>query len=71
MTSETPEKLAASVLAGKPGPFRDVAILNAAAALVVAGKVKDLKDGAKLAAQSIDSGDARKRLDKLVSISNG
>ncbi len=59
------------VLAGKPGPFRDVAILNAAAALVVAGKAKDIKEGAKLAAQSIDSGEAKKRLDKLVSVSNG
>jgi anthranilate phosphoribosyltransferase len=59
------------VLAGKPGPFRDVAILNAAAALVVAGKAKGIKEGAKLAAQSIDSGEAKKRLDKLVSVSNG
>jgi anthranilate phosphoribosyltransferase len=59
------------VLTGKPGPFRDVAILNAAAALVVAGKAKDIKDGAKLAAQSIDSGEAKRRLDKLVSVSNG
>jgi len=38
------------VLKGKPGPFRDVAILNAAAALIVAGKAKDLKHGAMLAA---------------------
>ncbi len=58
------------VLKGKPGPFRDVAILNAAAALVVAGKAKDLKDGAELAAKSIDSGEAEGRLDRLIAVSN-
>ncbi len=42
------------VLKGKKGPFRDVAILNAAAALVVAGKAKDLREGAKLAEKSIE-----------------
>ena len=40
------------VLKGKEGPFRDVAILNAAAALIVAGKAKDLKEGVALAAKS-------------------
>jgi anthranilate phosphoribosyltransferase len=58
------------VLEGKPGPFRDVALLNAAAALVVAGKAKDLKDGVQLAAKSVDSGEAKKRLDRLVAVSN-
>lgn len=58
------------VLDGKPGPYRDVALLNAAATLVVAGKAKDIKEGAKLAAQSIDSGEARKRLDRLVAVSS-
>ncbi len=59
-----------TVLAGKPGPFRDIAILNAAAALVVAGTAKDIREGAALAAKSIDSGDAMKRLEKLVAVSN-
>jgi anthranilate phosphoribosyltransferase len=59
------------VLSGKPGPFRDVALMNAAAALVVAGKAKDLKDGVQLAAKSVDSGEAKKRLDRLVAVSNG
>jgi anthranilate phosphoribosyltransferase len=59
-----------AVLDGKPGAFRDVAILNAAATLVVAGKAKDIKEGAQLAAKSIDSGEARKRLDRLVAVSN-
>jgi anthranilate phosphoribosyltransferase len=58
------------VLRGKPGPFRDVAIFNAAAALVVAGKAGDLKEAAALAAKAIDSGEAVGRLDLLVAVSN-
>ncbi len=58
------------VLKGKKGPFRDVTILNAAAALVVAGKAKDLKEGAALAAKSIDSGEAEGSLDRLIAVSN-
>jgi anthranilate phosphoribosyltransferase len=57
------------VLKGKTGPFRDVAVLNAAAALIVAGKAKDLKEGAALAAKSIDSGEAEGRLDRLIAVS--
>jgi len=57
------------VLKGKKGAFRDVSIINAAAALVVAGKAKTLKEGAALAAQSIDSGEAEGRLDRLIAIS--
>jgi anthranilate phosphoribosyltransferase len=57
------------VLKGKPGPFRDVAIINAAAALIVAGKAKDLKEGAAIAAKSIDSGEAEGRLDRLIAVS--
>jgi anthranilate phosphoribosyltransferase len=59
-----------SVLDGKPGPFRDVAVMNASAALIVAGKANTLQDAAKLAAQSIDSGNAKARLEKLVAVSN-
>jgi anthranilate phosphoribosyltransferase len=59
-----------AVLDGKPGAFRDVAILNAAATLVVAGKAKDIKQGAELAAKSVDSGEAKKRLERLVAVSN-
>jgi anthranilate phosphoribosyltransferase len=57
------------VLKGKPGPFRDVAVLNAAAALIVAGKAKDLKDGAAIATKAIDSGEAEGRLDRLIAVS--
>jgi anthranilate phosphoribosyltransferase len=56
-----------NVLDGKPGPFRDIALMNAAAALVVAGKGGTLPDTMKLAVQSVDSGEAKKRLDRLVS----
>ena len=58
------------VLAGKAGPYRDVAILNAAAALVVAGRAKDLREGVARARQSIDSGDAARCLDRLKAVSN-
>ena len=50
--------------------FRDVALFNAAAALVVAGKAKDLKAGLDLAAHSVDSGEAEGRLDRLIVVSN-
>lgn len=59
-----------AVLEGKPGAFRNVALLNAAAALVVAGRAGDLKEGVALATQSLDSGAARKRLEHLVAVSN-
>ena len=58
------------VLEGKQTAFRDVALLNAAAALVVAGKAKTLKAGFDLAAQSVDSGEAEGRLDRLIVVSN-
>ncbi|MFQ5626705.1 MAG: anthranilate phosphoribosyltransferase [Methyloligellaceae bacterium] len=59
-----------NVLSGKPSAFRDIVVLNAAAALVVAGKTQGLATGAKLAAEAIDSGAARKSLDQLIAISN-
>ena len=58
------------VLKGTRGPFRDVAILNAAAALVVAGRAKDLKQGVTLATQSVDSGEANGRLERLLAVAN-
>ncbi|MDB5631626.1 MAG: trpD, partial [Tardiphaga sp.] len=59
-----------SVLDGMPSPFRDVALFNAAAALVVAGKVKDLKEGVALGQKSLDSGAALEKLKRLVAVSN-
>jgi anthranilate phosphoribosyltransferase len=58
-----------AVLKGERGPFRDVAVLNAAAALVVAGKAKDLGQGVVLAQKSIDSGEAEGSLERLIVVS--
>lgn len=54
------------VLQGEQSPRRDVVLMNAAAALVAAGKAHTLQDGAQLAATSIDSGTAAKKLESLV-----
>ncbi len=59
-----------AVLKGAKGPFRDVSIFNAAAGLVVAGIAKDLSEGVGLAAEAVDSGAAKERLERLVAISN-
>jgi len=59
-----------SVLDGMPSPYRDVALLNAAAALVVAGRAKTLKEGVEIGRKSLDSGAAATRLKHLVAVSN-
>ena len=58
-----------SVLAGETGPARDIVLMNAAAALLAAGEASSLKEGAALAAESIDSGRAGSVLDALVELS--
>ena len=58
-----------SVLDGKPSAYRDVALLNAAAALIVAGRAKDLKEGVAIGAKSLDSGAAAARLKHLIAVS--
>jgi anthranilate phosphoribosyltransferase len=60
-----------SVLDGKPSAYRDVALMNAAAALIVAGRAKDLKEGVAIGAKSLDSGAASARLKHLIAVSNG
>jgi anthranilate phosphoribosyltransferase len=60
-----------SVLEGKPSAYRDVALLNAAAALIVAGKAKDLKEGVAIGTRTLDSGAAAAKLKQLVAVSNG
>jgi len=57
--------IARDVLAGVPGPKRDVVLLNAAAALVVAGKAGNLRDGVRLAAAAIDDGRAKALVDRV------
>lgn len=69
--ADSPQRSAAiigEVLSGKPGPARDIVCLNAAAALVVADLVGDLKEGLQLAGQAIDSGGARRTLEALVKV---
>ncbi len=57
------------VLAGEPGPHRDVVVLNAAAGLVVAGLADDLAEGVARAGDSIDDGRAQSVLERLVEVS--
>jgi anthranilate phosphoribosyltransferase len=59
-----------AVLAGEPGPFRDIVLLNAAAAMVVGGKAANLADGVDRVARAIDSGAATRTLDTLVAVTN-
>lgn len=56
-----------AVLDGEKGPRRDIVLLNSAAALVVAEKANDLRQGIELAAKSIDSGAAMNALDRFKS----
>jgi anthranilate phosphoribosyltransferase len=59
-----------AVLEGARNAYRDIAIFNAAATLIVAGKAADIADGGEQAARSIDTGAAIARLDALVAVSN-
>ncbi len=59
-----------AILAGEKGAKRDMVLLNAGAALMVAGLSDDLKGGISLAAETIDSGKAVAKLDKLIAYSN-
>jgi anthranilate phosphoribosyltransferase len=59
-----------ALLQGEPGPYRDIVLLNSAAALVVAGKADGLADGIEKAAASIDSGRAARALDRLVAVTD-
>jgi len=57
------------VLNGEKGPCRDVVVMNAAAALLAGNRASDLKEGAHLAEEAIDSGQAREKLEGLVRLS--
>ncbi|MDK9720250.1 MAG: anthranilate phosphoribosyltransferase [Rhodospirillales bacterium] len=59
-----------ALLDGALGPYRDIVLLNAAAALIVADKVADLRAGAAMAAEAIDGGAAKMVLKKLIHITN-
>ena len=57
-----------AILSGEGGPLRDVVLYGSAAALIVAGRAESLKQGVDMAAQAIDSGDAKAKLDHLIAI---
>ena len=59
-----------SILNGEKGPKRNAVLLNSAAGLYIAGKVKSLKEGVKLAEEVIDSGKALEQLEKFVEVTN-
>jgi anthranilate phosphoribosyltransferase len=68
--AEANAKALRGVLEGTNSAFRDVALFNAAAALVVAGKAKTLKEALHLAVHAVDSGEAEGRLERLIVVSN-
>jgi anthranilate phosphoribosyltransferase len=69
----TPAENAARLRAlfdGERGAYRDIVLLNAGAALMVAGAARDIKDGVAKAAQALDSGAAKAKLEALIAASN-
>jgi anthranilate phosphoribosyltransferase len=58
------------VLAGETGPLRDVVLLNAAAGFIIVGRAADLREGAAIAADALDSGKAAGVLERLVAETN-
>ena len=69
-TPEENAEMTLDVLRGEKGPKRDIVLLNAAAAIVVGGKVEDITAGLAVAAESIDSGRALEKLEGLKAKSN-
>jgi anthranilate phosphoribosyltransferase len=63
-------KIIIDLLKGKKGAPRDMVLMNSAVALHIAGKVKDFKEGIDAATESIDSGNAYKKLEELKKLSN-
>lgn len=69
----TPEQNAAAlirILEGDKNAYRDIAVLNAAAAMIVSGKASDLYEAARMAEKSIDDGSAKKALTRLIDLTN-
>lgn len=69
-TPQANAAIATRILDGERGPRRDVVLLNASAALTTGGLADDLGQGLDLAAQSVDSGAARGKVDELVAFTN-
>ena len=70
-TVEESAKAVREVLSGERGPKRDVVLLNGGCVLVAAGLARDIGEGIRLSGESIDSGNARRALERLVALSNG
>lgn len=68
--AETNAAIIERLLAGEPGPRRDIVLMNAALALVAAGRARDFHEGVAQARQAIDSGAAGERLRALVEFSH-
>ena len=68
-TAQDNAQIIERVLAGERGPARDVVLLNAGAALFIAGAASSVEDGILQAARAIDQGDAKRTLEQLVAIS--
>ena len=68
---ETNREIALSILSGEKGPRRDIVLVNASVALVAAGRARDFLEGMALAAASIDTGAARRKLEQLVRFTAG
>ena len=64
---ERNSQITRQVLGGRSGPYRDIALLNAAAAIVVSGRVESMREGVIRAAEAVDSGAAQQVLEKVVS----
>lgn len=69
-TPEANARILRSILEGERGPRRDIAVMNAAAAIVAGNRAADLKEGARIAEEAIDSGRALEKLDALVKLSH-
>lgn len=69
--AETNAQIIRSILNGDPGPCRDIVLANSAAVLLLAQRAPDLKTAMTLAAESIDSGAALRKLEQLIEFTNG
>ncbi len=69
-TAEENAAITREILKGQKGPKRDMVLMNAALTLVVAGKTADLKEAAEMARETIDSGDAFRKLEQIIDVTN-
>ncbi|MFQ5900094.1 MAG: anthranilate phosphoribosyltransferase, partial [Thermodesulfobacteriota bacterium] len=68
--ADTNANIIRDIFRGKPGPQRDVVLLNAAAAIAAEGMAENIKDAVKIASESIDMGKALKKLNDLIEMTN-